>query len=446
MRCCPGRWVAEGGPERPVRQRDPRARKGVARILLVVLVLAVMALLLARWALQPERAGNLLLRRAGSALGLQIEAQSIDYRLRGTPQLVLREVTARQPGQQTALLAARRVFVSLPWSTIRARGADLTARRIELDAPVLDVPALQRWLATRPPGGETRIPVLTDGLRVADGRIVNDSWTIDGLDLEIAALHPEQPLHARVRGRYQDPPIRVPADLAITVAHPRRAVSGAATGIAAVGTLAVAQAGWRAPMHITLSGPFRLGKDSVVMRPARVGMAGHYLSQSTRLGFRLGLHGPMAFNNATWRLVPVSAVLDGDRAIPDARARGSVSIGRQLRLHLDGRIASWPDAWPALPPPLAGQRGPMQFALDYRGRLAFQDVAALELRRDATRFDARFRLPAVLDWTAAMHSGTPLPPLDGRLTTPALVIAGAQLSGVEIEIDDPALPGIDGNP
>ena len=85
-----------------------------------------MALLLARWALQPERAGNLLLRRAGSALGLQIEAQSIDYRLRGTPQLVLREVTARQPGQQTALLAARRVFVSLPWSTIRARGADLS--------------------------------------------------------------------------------------------------------------------------------------------------------------------------------------------------------------------------------------------------------------------------------------------------------------------------------
>ena len=417
--------------------------KHPARIAVIALALGVSAMLLMRWLLQPEQAGVLLLRQAGNALGLQIEAASIDYRLRGTPQLVLRDVIARQPGQKIAVLAADRAFVSLPWSTVRARGADLTARRIELDAPVLDVPALQRWLATRPPNQEARVPVLTEGLHVGNGRIDNDSWSVDGLEVDIASLHPEQPLRAQVRGRYLDSPIRVPADLAITLSHPARALSGTATGIAAVGTLTVAEAGWRVPMHVTLSGPFRLGKDSAVMRPARLGIAGRYLSSSTRLGFRLGLHGPMAFNNATWRFVPISMVLDGDGAIPDATARGSVSIGRQLRLRLDGRIARWPQAWPVLPPPLAGNTEPMEFALAYRGGLAFQEVATLELHRDATRFDARFHLPAVLDWTAGMDSGTPLPPLEGRLTTPALVIAGAQLTDVEIEIEEPALPDVD---
>ena len=418
-------------------------RNTLRRLLRLAAILAIALLafaLLGAWLLQPQRAGKLLLRQAGHALGLQVEASSVDYRLRGTPQLVLHDVTARQPGADVALLAAKRAFVSLPWRTIRARGADLTVQRIELDAPVLDVPALQAWLETRPKERETRIPTLTDGLRIADGRIDNDSWKIDRLDIDIPSLHPDRPLRAHVRGRYLDPPIRAPADLAITVVHPRRMLTGASTGIAGVGTVTVAEADWRVPMHVTLSGPLRLGKDSALMRPAKLGIAARYLPRKTELPFRLGLHGPMAFNNATWRFVPVSVVLDGDGAIPDASARGSVSIGRTLRLHLDGRIAGWPQDWPALPPPLSDSRTPMDFALDYRGALAFDDLASLAVRRDATRFDARFRLPAVLEWTAGAKDGSPLPPLDGRLTTPRLDIVGAQLEGVELEIDDPAIP------
>ena len=440
MRCCPGRWVAERGADGTGPERDPRAWTPAARLVVILLVLGLLGVALVRWLLQPEQAGALLLRQAGKTFGLQIDAASVDYRLRGTPQLVLRDVVARQPGGQTAVLAADRVFVSLPWSTIRARGADLTARRIELDAPVLDVPALRRWLATRPPSGETRIPVLTDGLHVRNGRILHDGWTIDGLAIDVPSLHPEQPLRAHVRGRYLDPPIRVPADLAVAVTHPRRAVSGATTGIAATGTLTVAEADWRMPMQVTLSAPFRLAADSAHLRPARIGIAGRYLSSGSRLGFRLGVHGPIAIVDGTWRFEPVSMVLDGDGAIPDAGARGLLSIGRQLRLQLEGRIARWPDAWPALPAPLADSPDPMAFVLGYRGRPSLQDVAGLELRRDATRFDARFRLPAVLDWTGGRGSGTPVPPLDGRLATPALVIAGAELSGVDIRIDDPGIP------
>ena len=64
------------------------------------------------------------------------------------------------------------------------------------------------------------------------------------------------------------------------------------------------------------------------------------------------------------------------------------------------------------------------------------DTSHLRLRRDATEFEASFRLPRVLDWLDAAATGTPLPPLDGRLRTPRLDIAGAQLHGVEMEFAD----------
>ena len=419
----------DASPRRPLLRR-------LLRIGVILIVLLLAGVLLAGWLLQPRRAGATLLSLAGNALGLQLRAQGIDYRLRGTPQLVLRNVEAKRPGDATALLRAKRVFVSLPWRTLRSRGADLTVQRIELDAPVLDIPALQRWLATRPPSGKTRIPVLTGGLRVRDGRIDNDDWRIDGLAIDLPSLHPQRLLRAQVRGRYLDAPLSIPADLAIAVAHPQRLLDGAPTGVAGVGTLTLAGAGWRIPAQVFLAGPLRLGKDSALMKPAKVGIAARYLSGPTSAPFRLGLHGPMAFNNAIWRFVPVTVALDGKGPVPDARARGSVSVGRRLRLHLDGALAGWPQGWPALPPPLSGSTSPLTFALDYNGAMAFSDPASLALHRDATALDARFRLPEVLAWLDAGSDGSPLPPLAGTLSTPRVEIAGATLEGVEVELGE----------
>lgn len=425
--------MSETAPPRRVGKRLLRLAAILAAVLLVLL-------LVAGWLLQPQRAGGFLLKQLGNSLGLEISASTIDYRLRGTPQLVLHDVVATRPGDAAALLRAERVFVSLPWRTLRARGQDLTVQRVELDAPALDLPALQRWLATRPPSEETRIPALVDGLRIVRGRIDNDDWRIEDLSIDVPSLHPERVLRARVRGRYVAPPMAIPADLAIAIAHPRRLLAGAATGVAGIGTLTIANADWQVPAHVFLAGPIRLGKDSALMKPARLGIAARYRSASTDLPFRLGLQGPMAFNSATWRFVPVQLFLDGDGAIPDASARGSVSVGKRLVLHLDGRIAAWPEAWPTLPAPLAASTSPMPFALDYKGSIDFADIAALELHRDATRFDARFRLPAVLAWLDDIATGTPLPPLRGSLSTPKLEISGAVLEGVEIELDDPGIP------
>ena len=425
--------MSEAAPPRRVGKRLLRLGAILTAMLLVLL-------LFAGWLLQPQRAGKFLLDKVGSSLGLEISARAIDYRLRGTPQLVLRDVVATHAGDATPLLRAERVFVSLPWRTIRARGNDLTVQRVELDAPVLDLPAVQRWLATRPDTGETRIPTLVDGLRITRGRIDNDDWRIEGLSIDVPSLHPERLLRAHVRGRYLAPPVSIPADLAIAIAHPRRALAGQRTGIAGVGTVTVANPDWQVASHVFLAGPLRLGKDSALVKPVRLGISARYRSASTTLPFRLGLHGPMAFNNATWRFVPASLFLDGDGAVPDALARGSVSVGQRLVLHLDGRIAGWPDTWPVLPPPLSASRSPMPFALDYKGAVDFADLASLELRRDDTRFDARFRLPAVLAWLDSDTTGSPLPPLQGSLSTPRLEMAGATLEGVEVELDDPGIP------
>jgi hypothetical protein len=427
--------VSTAAPERPTR-----ALRRVLRTTAIASFVSILLVALLAWLAQPPRATAFLLKRVGVALGLEITASGdAEYRLRGTPQLVLRDLVARQPGADVPLLRAKRVLLALPWSTLRARGADLTIARIELDAPVFDLPAFQRWQATRPPS-ETRVPTLTDGLRIRDGIVANDDWRIEGLAVDLARQQPRQLLRMRVRGRYLDPPLSIPADLAIAVVNPARLAQGKASGVAGVGGIDFAGEGWRVPSRVTQSGPLRLGKDSALVKPMRFGMSARYESASARLPFVLGLHGPMAFNNATWRVVPMQLVLRGEDVVPDMGGRGSLSLGRQLKLHLAGDIAAWPAAWPALPPPLAQSDSPLPFVLGYAGRMDLADVVSLALRRDDTRFDGRFRIADVTAWSNAKARGSLLPPLAGNLHTPRIDIAGATLEGVDVEIDDPDLP------
>src|SRR5688572_33274347 len=127
-----------------------RARITLAGAGIVALLLALLLALSLRLFLQPERFTRTVLDQAGKALGLEITASGIsEYRLRGTPQMIVRDLVVREPGARTPLLRAERALLSLPWSTIRARGDVLDATRIELAAPRPDAPAPQRWPATR---------------------------------------------------------------------------------------------------------------------------------------------------------------------------------------------------------------------------------------------------------------------------------------------------------
>lgn len=399
------------------------AKLGLAALSLVAILLAI-----SYWASRPQRVAGFIAHRLADSLGLEITAGSAsEYRLRGTPRLVLRDVVARREGD-APLLRASRIDIALPWSTVRARGADLTLTRIELDRPLLDVPALQRWLATRPPA-ERRRPTLTDGLRIRDGSIVNDDWRIDAIDVDLPQLRADQPVRARIRGRYADPPTAIPFDLSVAL---RRPANDAGLGV--VGTLAVERGDWRLPARVSMSGPLHLGQDDLRIAPAHLAIAARYRSGDTDLPFALGLHGPLRFDESIWSFAPAGIALRGDGVVPDLDARGALAFGRRLVLQLRGKLLGWPEAWPSLPPPMGASASPLPFALDYAGSATFADLVSLKMARDGATFDGEFRVPELMAWTAAGDS--PLPPLRGRITAAAMEVSGATLEGIEVRIED----------
>lgn len=435
--------TTDGDAAAPPRRR--RWRRWLAIVGATLLALS----LFGGWLLQPEQLVPLILDRTGKALSLQITADSgATARLRDRPQVVVRNLVVREPGAKTAVLRADRLLISLPWSSVRSGGEDATVERVELDAPVLDVLALQAWLAKRPPGELPKIPTLTDGLRVVDGRIDNGDWRIEGIAVDLPALHPDRPAHARIRGRYSDASTAgtstasasnpdastsIAFDLAVAMTKPAND-----TGIAVVGPLTLERGDWRMPATVTLSGPLHLGDADIAMTPAKFGVSARYVSGDTTLPFALGLHGPLRFDGKTWALAPVGLALRGDEPVPALDARGALALGQRLAIRLDGVMPQWPSSWPALPAPVSNSASPLPFALRYSGQPDLSGIAELSLRRDATAFDGRFRLYEVLGWID-QAGGSPLPPLDGTLRSPKLEISGAMLEGVEMVLDDEAV-------
>ena len=397
-----------------------------------------------RVALQPERVTRLLLDRAGKALGLEITASGVgEYQLRGMPTLVVRDVVAREPGAASPLLRAERILLSVPWSTIRSRGAVLDITRIELDRPQLDLAAFQRWLDHRPER-ESRMPTLRQGLHVGNGSVIAKTWTIEGLDIALPSLHPRQRVDATVAGRYLSGNTRTPFELQLVLAQP---ATETALGIA--GTLTIERERWRIPATVRMSGMLHLGQGWRIDR-ARLGADARYESGKSKVPFVLGLAGPLRYRSGRLSLIPAGVALrsvdkvaredsDGSK-VPTLDASGAIALAGSLELHLRGLLAAWPDAWPALPPPIGQSDSALPFVLDYAGKSDLSQIAALHLQRDASRFDGRFRLPEVTRWLQASKTTSPIPPLDGRISAPRLEIAGARMEGVRIEIDDPDVP------
>lgn len=404
---------------------------------LTIALACVLALLLAlAWLLQPQRIGPYALRRLGDSLDLTITARHIDYRLRGTPQLTLDGIDVRQPGASTALLTARHALLSLPWSTLRSFGKDRTLERIHLDQPRLDLSALQHWLASRPPSPPPRLPPLTHGVQVTDGRLDGGGWRIEAIAIDLPALLPEREAQAQVRGRYVDASTKAEADLRLTLAGPQRAVDGKPSRLSASGPLTISAADWRIDSQAVIAGELKATDDGLLLRSARFGLSARFGDGKLVQPFRIGLFGALAFGGDDLRYAPMQLVLRGDSAIPALDARGTLTLDDRLGLKLAGTLADWPAGWPALPPPLSDVQQPLAVTLAYLGAANLDDATALSLQRGDTRFDARFRLPVVQQWLQAGANGSPLPPLVGTLTTPRLVISGATLEGVEIELDD----------
>lgn len=405
-----------------------------ARLLLAFLALA---LLLAagslHWASRPQRLTGALLDRVGTSLGLEVTAGGAsEYTLGGDPRLVLRDLVARQPDSARPILRVARAEISLPWSTIRARGAVLDATRLELDDPQLDLQALRRWQATRPPAAAPRVPTLTRGVAVRGGRLDGPGWQVERINIDVPEVRPGRPVRADVEGELDAGTLHVPFDLALGLSRP------AAGAIASAhGRIEPRMPDWRMPMRVQASGTLRPDATPSRIDAFAIGAQARYVGADAQAPFVFGMAGALRFADGV-SLLPAGVALRSGGAIPTLDAGGRIAWRDGLSLELDGALARWPDAWPALPAPLERPRTPVAFALGYRGPADLSGKISLRMRHGRSIADARFLLPDVLAWIEAGDTGSPLPPLTGRLHTPKLEIAGATLEGVQIEIPDDA--------
>lgn len=408
-----------------------RLRRGLALAAGIAAVVLLLAALAAAVLMQPQRLARLVLGSAGEGLGLQIDFDGeARYRLRGTPMLEVRDVVVRRPGDGEPLLGAARVRVSLPWSTVRERRAPLVLQRIELDAPVLDLPRLQDWLASRP-AGDGGLPTLSDGIAVRDGRVLADGWELRDLAVEAPRFAADAPLAADVRGSLLlAAPTVVRFDLRLAATRP---ANGA--GVAARGQVRVEQEGWLLSAFTSASGPLHAGDGSWRVAPLRFGAAGEYRGEGEPLPFTLGAHGPLRLRDGHWTLVPAIVTLRGEGIVPRLDARGRAALGRALLLELAGTMPAWPDSWPALPMPLGASTSPIAIGLAYAGARDLSDPLALRMQRDEARAEAHARIGEVIEWMDTAATDSPLPPLRAHATAPRIEIPGGVLEGVEITIE-----------
>lgn len=420
----------------------PRPRRPATRSPLPWIVAALLAALLVAaivFVLRGDRVARFALDRAGDALGLEITATGgLEYRLRDTPMIVARGVVARMPGADEPVLTADRLLLSLPWSTLRGRLRVLDFTRIELDAPVLHLGALQDWLASRPPG-EGRVPTLREGIVVSDGTIVADGWRVERIDLAVPSLHADLPVLAHATGRYVAGETTLPFDLHARLERP---ASGSALGVAGVAT--VERDAWQLPARVRMGGTWQSDDSGWGIARMALGADATYVSDAMRARFALGLAAPLRHVDGRTTLAPlhVATIPLGElpgNPVPRLHGAGALAVADGLEFELDGTIAEWPAAWPALPTPLGDRDAPTAYALDYRGAVALSDVAGLSLERAGARADARMRLGDVTAWLDGPPGGSPLPPIDATASIPRLEIAGATLHGIELTLDDPGV-------
>lgn len=365
----------------------------------VYLAVLAVALLLGAWwvnrALEPQRLAATVLASVGESQGLEISFTGTpEYALRPEPRLLLEGVVVRQPGAAAPLLTAARAEVSLPWDTVLGEGP-VVVTRIELAKPALDLAALNAWLATRPDTGPVEVPTLTRGLHLSAGTVQGDGWRLQSLSIDLPALSPGKPAKADVAGEF---------------------VQGDTT-LLFTGPLALETAGLASPLRFEGGGKLRSGELDV--------------RWSATLDGRLDLTGASS-------VLDVAALdFKGESPLPELTGKGRLALGDTLALALAGQLANWPQDWPPLPEPFASAPMPLDYALAYDGATDFSTPLTLVVSREDTRLDSRFSLTELLAWLED-DGGNPLPPLQGTLSTPALVVEGFTLEGVEVQLSEPA--------
>ncbi|HET6433648.1 membrane assembly protein AsmA [Dyella sp.] len=176
-------------------------------VLLVVAGLAAAALLAAvigvYWLLQPDRFTTAMQAQA-SALGLELNlASPASPTLFPRPALELQGITLNERGASMPILLAARGRLALPWRTLL--GGPTVITRLEIDAPRVDLDALQGWLSRLPASDSSRppqIPRIDTGILISRASLVRgNDILLENLALETGQLMPGEPFSLDVTAR-----------------------------------------------------------------------------------------------------------------------------------------------------------------------------------------------------------------------------------------------------
>jgi hypothetical protein len=363
-------------------------------ILGTLAVLAVAGAIFINAQLEPHRLADTVLGQAGKSLQLRITYQGTpDYAFRPEPRLVLPKLSVAALDAKVAFLTAERAEISLPWSTIT--GGEPVITRITLDAPVLRLPAMRRWLASRPPT-PFKLPTLSRGLALSDGTIIDSAWTLRRLSLDLPRLKEGEAAKLEASAIFAAGKTALPFELRALAATP----------------------GLASPLDLQL----RLKPTAAAKEPAPAPIA-------------ITMKGSYAWADPRFTLLADNFAMAASSPIPSLQGKGKFELAEQAALEFDAVLSRWPETWPTLPKALAEKGDKLPVQLRYRGNRDFSDPLSLVAARDGTELRVNLRITEVQAWLAA-GPATPLPPLQGTLKTPALDFDGITLEGVEVEISE----------
>jgi AsmA protein len=170
---------------------------GVAAALLLATVIGVY------WLLQPDRFTATLQAQARAA-GLELHlASPARPALFPRPALELEGITLNQENASMPILLAARGRLALPWHTLF--GGPTVIARLEIDAPRVDLDALQAWAASLPAANAAhppQIPRIDTGILISRASVVRgNDILLDNLALETGQLRPGKPFSLDLTAR-----------------------------------------------------------------------------------------------------------------------------------------------------------------------------------------------------------------------------------------------------
>jgi len=343
---------------------------------------------------EPTKLQQTVPGKIGEELDLKFEFDGLpSYAMKPEPRLVLPNLSVINPADNKVFLSAKRVEISLPWSTILGDTPHIT--RITADAPILNFPGMQAWQKTRP-ATPFEIPTFTRGLEISNRQLVDTGYSISKINLSLAHLEDQQPIEAKISGLFRQEKTAISFD----------------------GYLTVAKAGLNSEFTLESKGELSLGDKPL---PYQIKTAGNFASLEKSFDIKS--------KTLDWK---------SESPLPNLQANLEVNFGDSLAIHSEGTIAQWPKDWPVLPAPMNHQTKNIPYQLHYSGKPDFSDAITLKLSVDKSRFNSMLKIADIQQWIE-QKDGSPLPPLSGQFDTPVIELDGVSLEGVSIEITPDAV-------